>query len=185
VFRRDEGKAYVALDYGHSGGGHGHPDRLNVLLADGETRWLDDYGTGSYVDPSLHWYRSTLAHNAPLVGAKSQLRADGTLVAYDERGAAGWIVATADGIAPDVRIRRTLVVMSHRSTPSSGPPATDRLRPAVRGSRGRSGSTRSGRRASSGSDGTETVSLRARHRRAKCRATRSCVQRRGTVADAV
>jgi hypothetical protein len=112
VFRRDEGKAYVALDYGHSGGGHGHPDRLTVLLADGDTRWLDDYGTGSYVDASLHWYRSTLAHNAPLARATSQLRVDGTLVAYDERGAAGWIVATADGIAPRVSVRRTLVVMS-------------------------------------------------------------------------
>jgi hypothetical protein len=67
VFRRDDGRTYVALDYGHSGGGHGHPDRLNLLLSDGDTRWLDDYGTGSYVDPSLHWYRSTLAHNAPMV----------------------------------------------------------------------------------------------------------------------
>ena len=44
VFRRDSGKVYVALDYGHSGGGHGHPDRLNLLLADGDARWLDDYG---------------------------------------------------------------------------------------------------------------------------------------------
>jgi hypothetical protein len=111
VFRREEGKAYVALDYGHSGGGHGHPDRLNLLLADGNTRWLDDYGTGSYVDASLHWYRSTLAHNAPLVGGKSQARVNGTLIAYDERGAAGWIVAGANDIAPGVSVRRTLVVM--------------------------------------------------------------------------
>ncbi|HTE48206.1 MAG TPA: heparinase II/III family protein [Gemmatimonadaceae bacterium] len=112
VFRRNQGKSYVALDYGHSGGGHGHPDRLNVLLADGATRWLDDYGTGSYVDPSLHWYRSTLAHNAPLIGGTSQRRIDGTLIAYDERGAAGWIVADAKGIAPGAACRRTLVVMS-------------------------------------------------------------------------
>lgn len=125
VFRRDQGRAYVALDYGHSGGGHGHPDRLNVLLADGETRWLDDYGTGSYVDPSLHWYRSTLAHNAPLVGGKSQLRIDGTLIAYDERGAAGWIVAGADGLAPGVTIRRTLVVMSQYVIDSIDWRATD------------------------------------------------------------
>src|SRR5262249_54557624 len=25
VFRRDKARAYLALDYGHSGGGHGHP----------------------------------------------------------------------------------------------------------------------------------------------------------------
>lgn len=111
VFRRDRGRSYVALDYGESGGGHGHPDRLNVLLADGDTRWLDDYGTGSYVDASLHWYRSTLAHNAPLVDGQSQRRVHGLLVAYDERGAAGWILAAADGIADGVALERAVVVM--------------------------------------------------------------------------
>src|SRR5690348_8049558 len=38
VFRRANERLYAALDYGASGGGHGHPDRLNVLLSDGETR---------------------------------------------------------------------------------------------------------------------------------------------------
>ena len=112
VFRRDGGESYVALDYGESGGGHGHPDRLNILLVDGETRWLDDYGTGSYVDPSLHWYRSTLAHNAPLVNGQSQRRVSGALRAYDERGAAGWIVATAEEIGRGVSLKRTMVVLS-------------------------------------------------------------------------
>lgn len=111
VFRRDAGRAYVALDYGHSGGGHGHPDRLNLLLAHDETRWLDDVGTGSYVDRSLHWYRSTLAHNAPLFDGTSQTPVHGQLVAYDERGAAGWIVATARELAPGSGAVRTLVVM--------------------------------------------------------------------------
>jgi hypothetical protein len=111
VFRRDAGRVFVALDYGHSGGGHGHPDRLNLLLSDGPTRWLDDFGTGSYVDPSLHWYRSTLAHNAPLVDGASQARVHGSLIAFDERGGAGWISAGVNEIAPGVRVRRTIVVM--------------------------------------------------------------------------
>ena len=110
VFRRDSARVYAALDYGHSGGGHGHPDRLNLLIADGETRWLDDYGTGSYTDRSLHWYRSTLAHNAPLVDGHSQWPIDGILVAHEERAGAGWVRAAAE-IAPDVRVTRTLVVM--------------------------------------------------------------------------
>jgi hypothetical protein len=111
VFRRDAGRVYVALDYGHSGGGHGHPDRLNVLLVDGEVRWLDDMGTGSYVDPTLHWYRSTLAHNAPLVDGRSQERVHGVLRAHDERAAGGWIEAEVEGIATGARFVRTLVVM--------------------------------------------------------------------------
>ncbi len=111
VFRRDEGRVYAALDYGESGGGHGHPDRLNLLLVDGPVRWLDDMGTGSYVDRSLHWYRSTLAHNAPLVDGVSQRRVSGALLAYDERGAAGWIHARVASIAPGVVVERIVVVM--------------------------------------------------------------------------
>lgn len=113
VLRRDAGRTYLALDYGHSGGGHGHPDRLNVLLARGDERWLDDVGTGSYVDPSLFWYRSTLAHNAPLVNGRSQEPADGVLRAFDERGGVGWVDAELPrgAAAPGVRLRRSLVGM--------------------------------------------------------------------------
>jgi hypothetical protein len=111
ILRREEGRLYAALDYGHSGAGHGHPDRLNVILVRGHDRWLDDVGTGSYVDPSLHWYRSTLAHNAPLVDGRSQKRVHGRLVAYEDRGAAGWVRATVEDVAPGVRLRRTLVAM--------------------------------------------------------------------------
>jgi hypothetical protein len=109
VFRRNEGRTYVALDYGHSGGGHGHPDRLNLLLVDGNTRWLDDPGTGSYVEDTLHWYRSTLAHNAPLVDGQSQPRIDGDLAAYDERDDAGWIEAHVQ--LGGTNIRRTIIAM--------------------------------------------------------------------------
>ncbi|MDB4881630.1 MAG: Heparinase family protein [Gemmatimonadetes bacterium] len=110
IIRRDEGEVYVALDYGHSGGGHGHPDRLNLLLSDGAARWFDDPGTGSYVDESLHWYRSTLAHTAPLVDGRSQARVHGELVAFDDRlGEAGWICARAE-LAPGCMVRRSVVV---------------------------------------------------------------------------
>ncbi len=112
VFRRERGAAYAALDYGHHGGGHGHPDRLNVLLARGASRILDDLGTGSYVDPSLHWYRSTLAHNAPLVNGHSQPRVSGALLAYDERGEVGWICARAQiSERPTVAATRALTVL--------------------------------------------------------------------------
>ncbi|HVE77355.1 MAG TPA: heparinase II/III family protein [Gemmatimonadaceae bacterium] len=111
VLRRDAGRVYVGLDYGHSGGGHGHPDRLNVLLADGAVRWLDDPGTGSYVERTLHWYRSTLAHNAPLVDGRSQERVHGRLRAYEDRGGAAWVDAEVGEIAAGVIARRALVVV--------------------------------------------------------------------------
>ncbi|MEP7381506.1 MAG: heparinase II/III family protein [Gemmatimonadota bacterium] len=112
VLRRDDARAYVALDYGESGGGHGHPDRLNAWLVVGNARILEDVGTGSYVDPTLHWYRSTLAHNAPLADGRSQWRADGVLLEFDERpeDGAGLVTARAS-IAPGVTVERSLVVM--------------------------------------------------------------------------
>ncbi len=111
ILRRGAGRVYASLDYGHSGGGHGHPDRLNVHLAEDGARWLDDPGTGSYVDRSLHWYRSTLAHNAPLVDGRSQARVHGVLLAWDEMDDAGWVSAGVSDTAPGVRIMRTIVAL--------------------------------------------------------------------------
>ena len=109
VLRRESGRVYVSLDYGHSGGGHGHPDRLNLTLAEATHRWFDDPGTGSYVDPSLHWYRSTLAHNAPLVDGHSQPRVHGTLLAFADGDRVGWVSAQAE-LAAGLMVRRSLVV---------------------------------------------------------------------------
>ena len=111
VFRRSEGRAYVALDYGHSGGGHGHPDRLNLLLSDGDTRWLDDYGTGSYVDPSLHWYRSTLAHNAPMVDGASQ-RTEMAFSSHTTNVARGMDLGGGRDFVRRVATDRAIVAMS-------------------------------------------------------------------------
>jgi hypothetical protein len=109
VIRRERGRVYAALDYGHSGGSHGHPDRLNLWLVVGDRRLFEDVGTGSYVERTLHWYRSTLAHNAPLVDGRSQDVVTGTLRAWDERDGFAWIDAQAS-IADGVLVRRTLVV---------------------------------------------------------------------------
>jgi hypothetical protein len=110
IFRR-QGGVFAAMDYGQSGSGHGHPDRLNLLLSHGNTRWLDDLGTGSYVDRSLFWYRSTLAHNAPFWNGRNQGSGDGRLLAYEELGDIGWVEAEfVDGL---VTFRRTLVVTPH------------------------------------------------------------------------
>ena len=110
VLRRNAGQVYVALEGGASGGGHGHPDRLALTLQQGARRWLDDPGTGSYVDRTLHWYRSTLAHHAPLVNGRSQAPGAITLTAFEDRGGAGWMQKRVEGIAPGVNATRTVVV---------------------------------------------------------------------------
>ena len=112
IFRRDEGATYVSLDYGEPGGGHGHPDRLNLTAVLRGVPWLLDFGTGSYVAPSLAWYRATLAHNAPLVDGNGQHTARGTCVAFDERDGFGWACAMLppDTAFAGAAIQRTIVV---------------------------------------------------------------------------
>ncbi len=112
VFRRNGGRSYVSLDYGEGGGGHGHPDRLNLTLHAGGIPWLVDFGTGSYVSPQLGWYRSTLAHNAPLVDGLSQGEARGVCVGYEDAGEYGWICAQVlpDTAYDGIGLQRTVVV---------------------------------------------------------------------------
>ena len=108
VMRRERGRVYAALDYGHTGGSHGHPDRLNLWLVPGDQRVFEDVGTGSYVERTLHWYRSTLAHNAPLIDGRSQRPVAGILRAWDEHDDWAWVDAAAriDGVL----VRRSLVM---------------------------------------------------------------------------
>ena len=86
-----QGERYASLESGAYGGGHGHPDRLNLVFhADGEY-WLPDFGTGSYVARDLFWYRSTLAHNAPRLDGVSQPYGDAVCDNFDESGSWAWV----------------------------------------------------------------------------------------------
>jgi hypothetical protein len=84
------GGRYVSVECGPSGGGHGHPDRLNLTLHADGVHWLPDFGTGPYVTRDLFWYRSTLAHNAPRLDGVSQPPGDARVEGFDERTGWGW-----------------------------------------------------------------------------------------------
>ena len=80
---------YVSLEGGPWASGHGHPDRLHLTLHDAGVHWLPDPGTGSYLQRDLFWYRSTLAHNAPMLDGTSQSFAHADVRAFDV-GSDGW-----------------------------------------------------------------------------------------------
>ncbi len=86
-----QGDRYASLECGKPGGGHGHPDRLHLALHAGGVHWLPDFGTGSYVSPDLFWYRSTLAHNAPLLDGHSQPYEGGDCEMFQQEGDWGWM----------------------------------------------------------------------------------------------
>lgn len=98
------GGRYVSLECGPVGGGHGHPDRLHLTLHADGVHWLPDFGAGSYVSRDLLWYRSPLAHNAPLLGGADPW-GDAVCEAFDAHGGGEW--AWARGRAGDVA--RTVV----------------------------------------------------------------------------
>jgi hypothetical protein len=81
---------YASLECGQHGGGHGHPDRLNLVLHTGGEYWLPDFGTGSYVARDLFWYRSTLAHNAPRLDGISQPAGDAVCENFQETDEWSW-----------------------------------------------------------------------------------------------
>ncbi|MDH4351915.1 MAG: heparinase II/III-family protein, partial [Gemmatimonadota bacterium] len=109
VLRPDEQSA-IAVECGPRAGGHGHPDLLNLTLFRGRSV-LADFGTGSYVDPSLHWYRSALAHNVPGVAGRGQWPAVGVCDGLGQAGAWSWCRVRADGVlGPDTAAWRSVVV---------------------------------------------------------------------------
>ena len=87
----------MSLECGGRPGGHGHPDLLHVTLR-WAGPWLLDFGTGSYVSPSLRWYRSTLAHNAPGVAGTGQLSRDGACEAFSAVDDWAWMRARASDV---------------------------------------------------------------------------------------
>lgn len=102
----------VGLEIGGRGG-HGHPDALHLSLFR-RVPVFADFGTGSYVRPSLHWYRSTLAHNAPGVAGRGQLPGAG---ACDAAGTAEGVLAcrvTVSGVLGAGSEASRLVVATER-----------------------------------------------------------------------
>ena len=100
---RHEGP-YASLECGRDIGGHGHPDRLHLTLHALGIHWLPDQGTGSYVQPTLAWYRSALAHNAPLLEGENAGGEAASCEAFDTHAPWAWCRGRAGPL------RRTLVL---------------------------------------------------------------------------
>ena len=73
----------VMIKYGPHGGGHGHPDKLEIDLHAYGERLAPDAGSPSYNSPLQGpWFRHTLSHSTALVNHASQPPKEGRLIAY-------------------------------------------------------------------------------------------------------
>ncbi len=107
---------YLLLKYGPHGGGHGHPDKLNLILYAHGQRLSPDLGTPGYgLDLFESWYRQTVSHNTITLDGRSQPAATGQAHAFRGDGAyqiADASVTWADtdaGPYQDVTLRRVVL----------------------------------------------------------------------------
>jgi hypothetical protein len=104
----------VAVRFGLHGGGHGHPDMLNIVtFVDGKLFGVDpgsiDYGAPLHAE----WYRSTIAHNTVSVDQQVQSSADGRLLAWSQNVQETSWIGAAD-VYPGVTLRRELHLNGQR-----------------------------------------------------------------------
>jgi hypothetical protein len=101
----------LLLDYGPHGGGHGHPEKLQILLYGAGRELAPDAGRLAYSVP-LHrtWYRETLAHNTIVVDQKSQEPTEGKLALFHAGTDFQVARAVATGAYEGVALDRTVVM---------------------------------------------------------------------------
>lgn len=105
----------AAMRYGMHGGGHGHPDKLNLVTWGAGKLWGLDPGSINYGVP-LHreWYKSTVAHNTVCVDEQLQSNADGRLEDWRAGKDATTLAASAGAAYPGISLRRTVTVRKGR-----------------------------------------------------------------------
>src|SRR5207244_5528008 len=97
VLRGGQGANYLLLKYGPHGGGHGHPDKLNVIVFAHGRRLSPDLGTPGYgIALNESWYRTTLSHNTVQIDGRSQPPATGSLVSLEHDRSRGFVTASAE-----------------------------------------------------------------------------------------
>lgn len=99
----------VAVRFGMHGGGHGHPDKLNIVtFGAGKLAGLDPGSIHYGVPLHQEWYRATIAHNTVAVDEANQASVDGQLQSWKADGAMTELVAMTREAYPGVTLRRHL-----------------------------------------------------------------------------
>jgi hypothetical protein len=113
VLRQGQGddQLYVHLDYGAHGGGHGHPDKLALIIFGLGKQLAPDPARLAYGAP-LHgsWYRQTFAHNTVCVDQHSQKPTTGKLEFTQFTPQLAVAQGSSDGAYPGVLMRRRVAV---------------------------------------------------------------------------
>lgn len=101
----------AAVRFGRHGGGHGHPDKLNlVTFGLGRPGGIDPGSINYGVPLQQEWYRTTIAHNTVSVDGELQKNVDGRLLDWAVKDGSTRLEALAEGAYDGVVLRRTLTL---------------------------------------------------------------------------
>lgn len=113
ILRRGAGAdaACAMLEYGEHGGGHGHLDKLQLILYGLGRTLCPDPGTAGYGVP-LHrqWFKTTAAHNTVTIGARPQAATTGKLLAFEANERYAAATAESREAYPGTRMVRRLLL---------------------------------------------------------------------------
>ena len=108
-----ENAVAVFLDYGPHGGGHGHPDKLNITLFANGREWFLDPGRLTYsVAEHKTWSKTTTAHNTVTLAGQSQHPATGWLLYFQTAANFSACAAECDTAYTGATLRRHLFLAS-------------------------------------------------------------------------
>jgi hypothetical protein len=107
-----EGDRYLLLDYGPHGGGHGHPEKLQIVLYGLGQELAPDAGRLAYSVP-LHrtWFKQTLAHNTIVLDQRSQQSTEGKLTLFHVEPRFQAARAVAADAYPGLTLDRTVIML--------------------------------------------------------------------------
>jgi hypothetical protein len=102
---------WVLVRYGEHGGGHGHPDKLEIIVYGLGRTLMPDLGNPGY-GMQLHrdYYKTTPGHNTVTLGRGSQRATTGECLAFRGEGRVQAAVAQSGGAYTDAVLRRSVVL---------------------------------------------------------------------------
>ena len=113
ILRQGSGANAVSafLDFGQHGGGHGHYDKLNLMLFANGREWLLDPGRLTYSHKEYKtWVKHSAAHNTVTLGGRSQFPTTGKLLYFQNEKGWSACAATSDGAYFDANLTRHLLL---------------------------------------------------------------------------
>jgi len=114
ILKCKENNVYILMDYGVAGGGHGHLDKLNLVIFCLGEEFAPEPGRASYALPLRQdWYVQTLSHNTVLVNQSSQQLVDGELDFFKTSDSSGvqMMRGRTDQPYPGISMARTVILV--------------------------------------------------------------------------